>query len=112
MANEEKKVRINIRRTLVDPKLPPKPAHHFLWTRVGADITLDVGHFDLPEVRAVMEKAKSVDNADLILFVTDRFTLTPQGLSNFLQAAHDLEKDLKAQGMWPPPTPVGPSEVN
>ena len=113
MAQEEKKqLRMNIRRTLIDPRQPPKPAHHFLWTRVGADITLDVGYFDLPEVRAVLERAKTVDNPDLSLFVTDRFTLTAQGIANLIRAAHDLENDLTAQGLWPPPTAVAPTEVN
>ena len=116
---EGKVAPLRLRRSLVDPRLAPKPAHHFVWTRVVSDVALEVGHFDLPEVRAALERSRTAaaatgsdPGAELTMFVTDRFVMTTQGISSFLNAADELKRDLEKQGMWPPLQPVAPGRVN
>jgi len=89
---------IKLKRVLVNPQIPPKPAHKFLFTRVGVDLVLEVGYFDLPELREAVEAGKSkAENAEpdeVQLHITDRFVLSPQGVMDLAQVANQLQQDV------------------
>jgi hypothetical protein len=95
-----KETQIKLRRHLVNPSVPPKPAHQFMWTRVGTDIVLEVGYFDLPELRTALQRAKDKGQpAETSFYVTDRFTLTPTSVASLVQAGKDLARDMEQQRM-------------
>ena len=89
-------VEVKIERVLVNPGDPPKPAHKFIWTRVGDDLMLDVGHFDLVELRgAIKEGGESGKEGTAKFYVTDRFMLTPQVVLELREAMTKLMGDLE-----------------
>ena len=45
-----------MKRILVDPAAAPTVAHHIMWTRIGHEYTLEVGHFDSLAVREAIKK--------------------------------------------------------
>lgn len=90
---------IRVKRVLVDPNSAPKAAHKFMFTRVGVDIVLEVGHYDLSKLREAIEadKAGKTNDAELQevdLFISDRFVLSPQGVSDLASVAKSLESDM------------------
>ncbi len=86
---------IKVRRELVEPQTPPKAAHKFLFTRVGVDIVLEVGFFDLLQLREAVEARNSqAEPPEVILHVTDRFTLSPQGLQDLSAIVKQLVEDM------------------
>lgn len=92
-------VTLKLRRNLLAPLSPPKPAQQFAWARVGPEIQLEVGHFDLPELRDAIKRAEeSGAPAEATLNVTDRFVLSPQGVANLARIASEMMADMKKQG--------------
>lgn len=100
----EDRITLQVRRSLVNPSAPPKALHQALFTRVGTDIALDLGHFDLPELREVIERAKAAGSGptELTLHVTDRFVLSPQNVQSLWRTMQQIVKDLRDSGQWPP----------
>ena len=89
-------VEVKVERVLVNPDDPPKPAHKFVWTRVGSDLMLDVGHFDLVELRnAITEGGKGGKEGTAKFYVTDRFILTPPVVNELIEAMTKLKDDLE-----------------
>ena len=107
MAEAPASLTLNFKRTLRDPEAPPKPAQRFFWTRVGPDFQLDVGYFDLPELRIAVEEARAAPNKEskttVHFNVTDRFTLTLANVLELSRAAEgmmeDVRKTMKAAGV-------------
>ena len=99
MADERDNLTLNIKRILVEPGSPPKPAQRFFWTRVGPDFQLDVGYFDLPELRTAVEEARSAPDKEsktMVQFiVTDRFLLTLANVLELWRAAEGMMKDVR-----------------
>ena len=89
------------KRTLLRPGEPPKPANQFFYTVLGDSIQLDISYVDLMEARAAFEKIKAGAQADLPVYVTDRFVLTPEAALNLLMAARDLVEILRSFGKLP-----------
>ncbi len=89
------------KRTLLRPSEPPKPANQFFYTVLGDSIQLDISHVDLVEARAAFETIKTGAQADLPVYVTDRFILTPEAALNLLMAAKDLVATLRSFGKLP-----------
>ena len=99
----EREVTVAIKRELVNPSAPPKPAHKFVYAKVGHEICLDVGHFDLAEVAKLVEEArKGGGTATVPLLVTERYCLSPDGALDMLKTAKALVDDLRKHGMLPP----------
>jgi len=107
MADEQ--VRLTVKRQLTAPDSPPKPAHKFAFFRVGTDVSLEVGHYDMPELQQAVEKARSraklgqTDPVEVTLYVTDRFFLTPQNISDLVRIAGELQADMAANLVAPEP---------
>jgi len=92
--------RVRLRRVLSDLKAVPKPLLRGIWTRVGADVQLDLGHCDLHDLREVITGGVEEGAVDFI--VTDRFVLSPQAALDLLETFQDIVKDLQQQGLLPP----------
>ena len=107
MSDERDSLTLNFKRILLDPGIPPKPAQRFFWTRVGPDFQLEIGYFDLPELRTALEEARTAANKEskaVVHFnVTDRFMLTLANVIELSRAADgmmaDVTKTMKAAGV-------------
>jgi hypothetical protein len=76
---------------------PPKIVHKFNWVRVGPDVMLEVGYFDLLDLRTAVEAGKSGDaEAAATLHVTDQFALSPQAVIDLIDVVGQLGKDIEA----------------
>lgn len=106
MANEGVDLKLN--RVLADPTSVPKSMHRIMWTRVGDMIVLEVGYFDLPDLRVAInqkkeESAKPTESStDVNFFVTDRFFVTPSVVKDICNDLDGLLKDLRKQNLLPP----------
>lgn len=99
---DEPEVQLQLKRTLVDgASTPCKVVHKFYWTRVGSDISLDIGYFDLAELRAAINRAheKPEEPQSLNLYVTDRLVLSASGAQSFIESAEQLKEDLSNAGI-------------
>jgi len=96
------RVTLNVRRNLANPE-PPTALHQARYSRVGSDILLEVGYFDLPELRDAMERARNIESAgnsaDVTLHVTHRFSMSPQGVRALAHTVQRMLQDLQASGM-------------
>ncbi len=116
MANETEtgKVAFSIQRTLRDPHAPPVAAHKFMWTRVGTEIVLEVGFFDLVNVREAVERHHPAAARGLVaggmqmegepateekavqLVVTHRFVISAMGVEDLASQVIALRDDVRA----------------
>lgn len=105
MADQGVSLRLN--RVLVDSTAPPKSMHRIMWTRVGDMIVLELGHFDLAELRQVINAHKELQKpdekpADVNFFVTDRFFVTPSIAKELHNDLDGLVNDLQMHSIIPP----------
>jgi hypothetical protein len=98
--NGPKTIKAKLNRVLVSSE-PIQAAHRFLYTRVGAEIVLDVGYFDLPDLKEKVDAAKGVPGAvvESTFFVTHRFSLSPEAAAQLAETVNMLVKNLKDVGM-------------
>jgi hypothetical protein len=85
----------NIRRILVNPS-PPKAAHLMGWTRVGDQVLLEVGHFDLLAVHQQVSGETPPKALNIDWLVTDRFILNVEAAERFIAATAELAGALEA----------------
>ncbi len=97
--NQPKPLSIKTTRVVQNKEAAPTLAHKFTYARVGPDIMLEVGHFDLVELSAAIQAAQKGDAAETSLYVTNRFSLSPQGALSLLETAQRMVQDLKNNGM-------------
>lgn len=98
----EQPVELRLERIKLREDAPPYPAHKFFYTRVGPDILLEIGHFDLVELRSALEESReSGERSDVKIFISDSFSLSPQAAFELMQMAQRLVDDLKSQGYLP-----------
>jgi hypothetical protein len=96
MSSEKKKIPID--RVIHNPDQPPKPLHRVFWTRVGIDTMLDVGYFDLVDLRRVDQEG--FDTSEPLPFhITDRFFVNPESALHLLSAAQGLVDSLVENGL-------------
>jgi len=100
--NEKAAVPYAAVRMVVDPARPPRQVHRFLYTRVGAEMVLDVGYHDMAELKEFVDKvrAKTAETptesaGELPLYVTDRFVLPISAAEDLLRTADFIRKDLE-----------------
>lgn len=90
---------LTVNRILMSPDTPPKPGHKFLWTRVGTEVMLEVGHFDLVELKRAVDEATDSEskssNSPVSLYITDRFFLNLANAVELSKAVNSMLKDLK-----------------
>lgn len=93
-------IAIQAKRNLLH-KDPPLAAHQFGFSRVGTDIVLEVGTFDVTALGGLLAQAqkegKSTVEAELN--IAQRFSLTPQGALSLFETAQKLVLDLQNAGM-------------
>lgn len=85
---------IALKRVLLNPKAPPIVANHFLWTRVGQEYVVEVGYYDLFEVRSALKKAKTVQESEpptVDFFVTHRFAVGLDSIERVLGAFRGMQ---------------------
>lgn len=111
-------VRLKIQRSFLPSARPPKPAHRFLFSRVGDQVSLDVGYLDSSEMFELMhrldsaEKGKKASPAGkktpervVNLYVTDTFLLSPQAALELLAISQQIVEDLRRIGLVTPLQP-------
>lgn len=96
----EKKIQYTATRVVMDPARAPRQVHRFLYTRVGAEILLEVGYHDVAELKVFVDKVKeNPDNVEaageLPLYVTDRFVLSKAAAEDFIKTAEFMREDLE-----------------
>jgi hypothetical protein len=88
---------LRIKRVLTNPDVPPKTVNKFMWARVGTDVCLEAGFFDLFELREAVEAARTAgQSSEVTLRVTDRFVLSPQAVADLIQVVREMETDAAA----------------
>ena len=95
-----KSITLNLKRNLVAPKEPPKPLHQLLFTRVGHDIQLDAGYFDMVELRPFVDQANETAT-ELTFNVTDRFLITPTNAMQIYESLTAMVKDIRENNLLP-----------
>jgi hypothetical protein len=94
---------MRLKRVLANPGLI-KSANRFLFTRVGAELVLDVGFIDPAEMRQAAKAPPTPDGPPMVDYVvTDRFALSPDAAANLFAVAKKIVTDLQAQGVLPDP---------
>lgn len=99
MADEPQNLTLNFKRILQDPGKAPKPAQRIVWTRVGPDFQIDVGFFDLAELRLAVEDARSSPThgsmMEVPFYVTDRFILTLGNVIELSKITEQMMSDVR-----------------
>lgn len=89
---------LKVQRVLTDPAAPVKAAQNFQFTRVGEELQLDVGYFDMPNLKEIVDKAKKGETVGELLFiVTDRFSLSRTAFEVLSRNVRVIEKSLEAE---------------
>lgn len=58
------------KRRLLQPDQPPTGVHHVSFSRVGGEVVMDVGYFDMPELVEQLNKARSIATEDVTVEAT------------------------------------------
>lgn len=91
---KEELAAISLNRILVDPTAPATVAHAFIWTRVGHEYVLDVGHYDMVAMREAVNKAKEKKTEEAVdFFVTHRFSLGLDTIKRVTTSMKELRED-------------------
>lgn len=103
MADKPIELNIEGQKVLIDRSAPPKPLNRIMWTKIGADIQLDLGYFDLAEMNIAIEKAKKdkTGNISSNLYITDRFVVSPSNATILLKDMQDLVDSLRKGKVLP-----------
>ena len=102
MADEE--LALKFRRVVVNPADGPRAVQKFIWTRVGNEILVDVGYFDLVDLNAAIKRKKGDpgDDVELNFFITSRFSITPEAAREALSTFEALVRNLEENGLLSP----------
>lgn len=102
MAEQPKEARLKINRVLQNANLPPKQLNKVHWTRVGSDLQLDFGHYDLPNLRdAINAYQDSKEVQPVNLMVTDRFVISPTTAVDLHNTFSAIVQDLRENNLLP-----------
>jgi len=102
----EETFRTELRRQVVEAGKAPEAAHHFVLTRVGDEVLLEVGFVDLTAVALTM---RGKESDELTLYVTHRFSLSRQGLDRLFQAVDEIRESVSVGGAQ---TSEGPANAS
>ena len=112
MKNVPINLRMNLTRIIVNPNAAPKALHQIMWTRVGHELEIAAGFFDLNELRNVIEEGKRKQSGsneglelavDVKIFITDRFTVSPEIAGRIYEEFGKLIADLRQEGLLASP---------
>lgn len=98
---EKKTVKIKARRAVLHPEKPPRIFNKLLWTRVGPEAVLDIGYYDLAEMRDALDKAKASPSTEteVTVYVTERLTITPISILDLLRVSSQLAREFVSEKM-------------
>jgi hypothetical protein len=83
-------VSLRLERHLVDGAGLPLTVQHFLLTRVGNDILLEAGFFDLVELKTAIDGAKGGGPLAVRLYVRDRVMMSRETLRQLQGAVEHI----------------------
>lgn len=84
----------NIRRVLVNAA-PPKAAHMLGWTRIGEQVLLEVGYFDLFAInQQIAGRETPPDKLNIDWLITDRFILDLETAERITGTMRELGDEL------------------
>ena len=86
-------ISVRWKKTDINPGAPTKAVTHVLWTRVGADVQLEMCVADLTDVRELVIAPSSEEPPILDLKVYDRYLVTANAL---LELRKMLDEAFKA----------------
>src|SRR5690606_11390635 len=102
MTQKIKEAKVKINRVIQNSNAPPKQVNKVFWTRVGSDIQLDFGYFDLPSLReAINAYSESSDPQPVNLIITDRFVLSAKSALEIHGELSRMVDDLRENAMLP-----------
>ena len=103
MTDKPTPIAIDGERVLLDRSTNPKALHKILWTRVGSEVQLDLGYYDINEVNTAIEegKKKQAERVSTNLYITDRFVVSPTTVVQLSEDIEGLVKSLKEVNLWP-----------
>lgn len=104
MSDEAVKVSIRGIRHLLNPERSPSSFNKVLWTRIGSEAVIEIGFYDLPEMRDALQAAIDTPGkiVDVTVNVTDRFSISPGNLLDIIRAAGSLGRDFVREELLPP----------
>ena len=88
--------KLELRRVLLDAG-PPSAAHNFGWARVGAEVVLEVGYFDLSAIHAAVQKSSETSEEIIPVdwFITNRFVMSLDAAERLVEIVQLLKADLQ-----------------
>lgn len=87
---------IAMHRIIVNPNEPPKALNRIFWTRVGSEIVIEAGHFDIVELRTAINapRESNAEPVEVDFFVTDRYVVSPNAVQDIYIVLKELFDDL------------------
>lgn len=95
----EESVSLSMRRVVAHPELPPQTFSKVLWTRVGKDFVLEIAHWDLPELRDSIERAKKEVGLipEVTIHISQRYSLSPDRVLELLSVCGQVAREFVKQ---------------
>jgi hypothetical protein len=100
LPNEPQLINVNIARVLLDPIGVPKATQKVFWTRVGPDVVVEMACFDMLQLLAAIEHAKSGSKEpppEVRVFITDRFLMSVPAFLEFADGATIAAKAIRSE---------------
>ena len=94
---------LKLERVVSDPGESPRVAHKFLYARIGSQVVLEVGFFDLAEIHRAISSDASLAGEPVRakLYVTARFALSPEAVFDLEKISSMIANDLRKSGNLP-----------
>lgn len=96
----EEKMTIKIKRVVTDPSKPILTAHFIGFSRVGQDIMMDIGFWDLNDLANILNEAKSKGEAEIEAtgYINERYSIPLNAFSNLFDRVNEFMDILKKEG--------------
>lgn len=92
---EEQTLALQLVRRVINEDSPPEPAHHFVFTRVGNEVLLETGFFNLVELKEAIDSSIAGTPGKATLTIRHRLLLTPQVLEQLFTATSQILSGFK-----------------
>ena len=104
MAEDE--LALKLERVVSNPGEAPRVAHKFSYARVGSQVVLEVGHFDLAEIHSAASTKPRKPGAPVQtkFYVSARFALSPESVLDLLNVSEQMVRDLRKSKVLPEET--------
>jgi hypothetical protein len=96
--SDEQTVAVRAVRKVMNPDKAPDTVHHVLFARVGTDILLEAGYFNLLELKEAMDAARGTGEVqDVTLTIHHSLHLSPRVLRQLVGAASEILAGLSTE---------------